>query len=410
LNDLLKRGLRNEDGNECNTRIDTQIVRHYRKAIWKEKSLILNEIVHTTGYNRSYVATLLRGYGKKILLHNDKKALLYQTQNNKCRGSGRPMMYPLPVRDALEWFRGIFGHKCGRLLVSLIHNNIESLRRWKQISDLREKGFQAIRTVSLSPVDRILRAPGQKLRIKGTYFTHSNTGLRTMIPIRTFSSWKEVSPGHFQINCVGHDGGVVSGQFCFTLTVVDVFSDWCERRGPLNRTHRWVIEALDLMRADSPVQFVKIYPNNGSDFINNALLKHCKKVILKITLSRPGKKNDNCYVGKKKIDVVRKIVWYAHYGTLGALWLLNELHRVQGLLQNHVSPFFKLVEKTRVGFRYIRKYDNPKTPAMRFLEDPRTDQGSKEKIREIQKGLHPVALVFEVVNLQERLLRYAGVL
>ena len=79
-------------------------------------------------------------------------------------------------------------------------------------------------------------------------------------------------------------------------------------------------------------------------------------------------------------------------------------------MQNYVYPVHKLVEKTRIGSRYIKKYDTPKTPAMRLLDDPKVTEGVKEDIRRIQKSLNPVALALEVSNLQAQLIKHAEIL
>ena len=277
-----------------------QVARRYQKAARKEKCLILSEFVSSSGYNRSYAATLLRGYGKKHLMHTDKGPLVYQTTKKRRKGGGRPPLYPQPIRDAIEWLWRIFGHKCGKLLVLIIRNNIENLKNEKPLSELNEKELKMIAEVSASTVDRLLKKPRKKLKIKGTSYTRSDTALINQIPIRTFGDWKNVPPGHFQIDCVGHDGGVVSGQCCFTLTAVDVFSGWCERRGLLNRAHKWVIEALDHMRTDCPLSFVEIHPDNGSEFINHALFKYCEKdENPRITRSRPGKKMTIAMLSRK---------------------------------------------------------------------------------------------------------------
>lgn len=387
-----------------------QVAQRYRGATRKEKSQILTEFVHATGYNRSYAATLLRGYGKKILVQRGKKSLLYRTSKKKRKGGGRPAVYTQPVRDVIEWLWMIFGRKCGKLLVPIIRNNLEWLRTEKPVSKLSDEECNALKKVSPSTVDRILTAPRKKLQLKGTSYTHPNTTLLNQIPIRTFGDWKNVPPGHFQLDCVGHDGGIVSGQCCFTLTAVDVFSGWCERRPLLNRAHRWVIEALDLMRTDCPIPFAEIHPDNGSEFINNALIKYCEDAPIGFSRSRPGKKNDNCYVEQKNFDAVRKLVGYARYTTPEALSLLSDLYRVQGVLQNYIYPVFKLVEKTRVGSKYIKKYDTPKTPAMRLLEDSRLDQSAKKVILNTMKNINPVKLALEVNNLQKKLLQHAEIL
>lgn len=387
-----------------------QVARRYRGASRKEKSQILTEFVHATGYNRSYAATLLRGYGKNILVRKDRQPLRYQASKKKRKGGGRPLVYTRPVREAIEWLWMIFGQKCGKLLVPIIRNTIDRLRTEKPVAKLRKDECTALKKVSPSTVDRILRDRRKKLKMKGTSYTRPNTALLSQIPIRTFGDWKNVLPGHFQLDCVGHDGGIVSGQCCFTLTAVDVFSGWCERQPLLNRAHRWVIEALDLMRIDCPIPFVEIHPDNGSEFINHALLTYCEDARLEFSRSRPGKKNDNCYVEQKNFDAVRKLVGYARYTTPEALSLLRELYRVQGVLQNYIYPVFKLVEKTRIGSRYIKKYDMPKTPAMRLLETPTISQSTKKMIQKIQENINPVALALEVNNLQKKLLQHAEIL
>jgi hypothetical protein len=387
-----------------------QVAGRYRGATRKEKSQILTEFAHATGYNRSYAATLLRGYGKKIHVQKGKKTLRYQTSKKKRKGGGRPVVYTQPVRDVIQWLWIIFGHKCGKLLVPIIRNNIDRLRTEKPVSELHEDECNALKKMSPSTVDRILKGKRKELKIKGTSYTRPNTALLSQIPIRTFGDWKNVPPGHFQLDCVGHDGGMVSGQCCFTLTAVDVFSGWCERQPLLNRAHRWVIEAIDLMRSNCPIPFVEIHPDNGSEFINYALIEYFKVPHLDFSRSRPGKKNDNCYVEQKNFDTVRKLVGYARYSTPEALSLLGELYQLQGVLQNYIYPVFKLVEKRRVGSRYIKKYDTPKTPAMRLLEDPRIDQSVKERIRKTQENINPVALALEVNNLQKKLLQHAEIL
>lgn len=387
-----------------------QVAQRYRRAVRKEKSQILTEFVHTTGYNRSYAATLLRGYGKKLLVQKGKKELLYKTSKKRRAGGGRPLMYTQAVRHTIQCLWMIFGYKCGKLLVPIIRNNIDHLRTEKPVSELNEDDYNALKTVSPATADRILKVNRRELKIKGTSYTRPNTGLLSQIPIRTFGDWKNVPPGHFQLDCVGHDGGMVSGQCCFTLTAVDVFSGWCERQPLLNRAHRWVIQALDQMRIDCPIPFVEIHPDNGSEFINHALIEYCKNPHIGFSRSRPGKKNDNCYVEQKNFDAVRKLVGYARYSTPEALSLLAEIYRVQGVLQNYIYPVFKLVEKTRVGSRYIKNYDAPKTPAMRLLEDPRTDQRCKEIIRKNLENINPIALAIEVSNLQKKLIQHAEIL
>ncbi|MDF1566858.1 MAG: hypothetical protein P1P77_02435, partial [Spirochaetaceae bacterium] len=112
--------------------------RRYRQASRKEKSVILTGFVRATGYNRSYAATLLRSYGKRIVTGTGKNMLIYQAGKKKRYGGGRPVVYSQAVRKAVTWLWSLFGHKCGKLLVPIIRSNIENLKKEKPVSDLDE--------------------------------------------------------------------------------------------------------------------------------------------------------------------------------------------------------------------------------------------------------------------------------
>lgn len=379
----------------------------YRKASRKEKSVILTHFVRITSYNRSYAATLLRWYGTRVRDDSPNQPKQYTTAKKRRKGGGRPPKYPLVIKETVEWLWGLFGHKCGKLLVPLIRENFKSLENRLPISKLSKEECRLLRQISPATVDRMLQGHPDKQQIKGTSYTRSNSSLISQIPIRTFGEWQNVLPGEFQLDCVGHDGGLVSGQCCFTLTATDVYSGWCERRALLNRAHKWVIEALKEMREECPLPFTQIHPDNGSEFINHALIAYCGNSHLDFTRGRPGKKNDNCYVEQKNFDAVRKLIGYARYTTPEALFLLNEIYRIQGLLQNYIYPTYKLVEKKRRGARCSKKYDQPKAPAVRLLESPAVGESIKAAIREQRERIDPVALALEVANLQKKLIKNA---
>jgi hypothetical protein len=43
-----------------------KLIKRYRKASKKERSLMLDEFVKTTGYNRAYASTILSGRQKRV--------------------------------------------------------------------------------------------------------------------------------------------------------------------------------------------------------------------------------------------------------------------------------------------------------------------------------------------------------
>ena len=52
------------------------------------------------------------------------------------------------------------------------------------------------------------------------------------------------------------------------------------------------------------------------------------------------------------------------------------------LFKNYFAPCFKLKEKIKVGSRYKRIYDGPKTPLERVLESDCIPEEEKQKLKE----------------------------
>jgi hypothetical protein len=52
------------------------------------------------------------------------------------------------------------------------------------------------------------------------------------------------------------------------------------------------------------------------------------------------------------------------------LKILNELYGYLRLYTNFFQPVMKLVEKTRVGSKVKKRYDQARTPYQRVLESP----------------------------------------
>jgi hypothetical protein len=52
------------------------------------------------------------------------------------------------------------------------------------------------------------------------------------------------------------------------------------------------------------------------------------------------------------------------------------------LFKNYFTPCFKLKEKLKVGSRYKRIYDEPKTPLERVLESDYIPEEEKQKLKE----------------------------
>jgi len=236
---------------------------------------------------------------------------------------------------------------------------------------------EKILKISASTIDRLLFKERAKLRLKGRARTKPGTLLKNQIPIRTFADWDENKPGFVEVDLVSHDGGNPRGDYVHTLDVTDVYTGWTDS-------------------------------DNGSEFINAHLLRFCKQEKITFTRTRPYRKNDNCFVEQKNYSIVRKAVGYYRYETKKELEILNELYKVLRLYTNFFQPVMKLVEKTRVGSKVIKRYDKSKTPYQRVLDSPYVPREDKERLRAEYDQLNPAELKRELTKLKNRLMMEAS--
>jgi hypothetical protein len=212
-------------------------------------------------------------------------------------------------------------------------------------------------------------------------------------------------PGFVEIDLVGHEGGNSAGEFCFTLDITDIATGWTETLSVKNKAQKWVFAAIKEATAWFPFPILGIDSDNGSGFINWELLRWCQQHQLTFTRSRSGNKNDGAHVEQKNWHIVRQIVGYHRYDTTGELDLLNQIWALQRLLTNDFAPQQKLVSKTHIRTKIIKKYDAPKTPFQRVLDDSDTVRKSvKTQLAHQNKPLNPAAIQRQIQALTEQLL------
>jgi hypothetical protein len=144
--------------------------------------------------------------------------------------------------------------------------------------------------------------------------------------------------------------------------------------------------------------------DNGSEFINDQLYRYCQSERITFTRGRPGKNNDGAHVEQKNGSIVRGAVGYRRYDTPEQLDQLNRLYAVMHLYVNFFLPVRKLKEKTRIGSKVERIYDDPQTPYARALASSQVPEEHKALLRETYDLLDLIDLHQQIVNLQKQLL------
>jgi hypothetical protein len=377
----------------------------YRKATKKEKGGMLDELIALTDYNRRYAIGLLSGHGRLIRVGRQVRLV----GDLRCSVQrSRPRIYDGVVLEWLKKIWAILDFICGKRLKAILPEVIEVLEKHHEIA-LNAATRQKLCSISAATIDRVLAPERRKFALRGRCGTKPGTLLKQQIPIRTFAEWNDTRPGFVEIDLVGHEGGDACGDFCQTLDVTDVASEWTETEAVINKAQVWVFEALKAIRARLPFPLLGIDSDNGSEFINNHLLRYCQQEKITFTRGRAWKKNDGCFVEQKNYSVVRRAVGYARYDSPRQLQLLNLLYGHLRLYTNYFQPVMKLVSKERIGAKVKKTYDRPQTPYRRLLSAPGITQQTRQRLQAEYATLNPAQLKREITRLQE-LLRKSAVL
>ena len=164
-----------------------------------------------------------------------------------------------------------------------------------------------------------------KYRLKGRVGTKPGSLLKSQIRVRTWAEWDDAWPGFVEVDLVWHDGGIRGRDLAFTLPVTEIASGWTENRSVRDKTGKCVLAALNDVARTMPFLIVGVDSDNGSEFINDHLLRGCQRREITFTRARPGNKNDGCHVEQKNWTVVRTVVGYYRDDTAAELLLLNEI-------------------------------------------------------------------------------------
>jgi hypothetical protein len=255
---------------------------------------------------------------------------------------------------------------------------------------------------SAATIDRVLAEPrrsgdGRRLPAR------AKPAVRAAIPIRTFADWNDPLPGFMEADLVSHGGENVAGSFAHTLVLTDIATGWTECVALAVREGSLIVEALTRLRTTMPFPLRGFDTDNGSEFINEAVLAFCKESGIEFTRSRPYRKNDQAWVEQKNGSIVRRLVGYRRLEGIGAAAALSRLYAASRPFVNFCQPSFKLAEKKRVGARVTKRYHVPETPCGRLLQSEAVPETTKERLRAIAATLDPLRLLDEIRTVQHEL-------
>lgn len=329
--------------------------KRYEKANRKEKTRLLNEMVAYTGMHRVSIKRLMKG-----------------NLTRRPRRRERGKTYGSEFDRALSQIWEATDYVCAERLTPNLVSLAEKLEKHRELH-LTPTLRKQLTQVSVATVRRHLpRMPQTHRRRKPQPPLNQ---YQKQIPTRMIPRDIE-TPGHFEMDLVHHCGSQATGEYVYTLQLIDVATGWSGRRAILGRSYIVVADALVTVLEHLPFDVHELHPDNGSEFLNHPLLTFLRKHYPKLALSRsrPSFPNDNRLVEQKNYTLVRQYLGDHRLDTVTQTRFLNTIYAKLDDLSNFIQPVLRQVDKqwipadaTRPGY-LKRIHDRPRSPWQRLLE------------------------------------------
>lgn len=311
---------------------------------------------------------------------------------------GRAVYYTPDVTAALKDIWDASNGLCGELLHPLISDYVTVFKRDNMWNNSDEATGKLLSISERTVKRRVIEFEQTKRKGQG-FSSTSPSNMKTIIPI-FMGPWKDMDPGHAQIDTVVHCGSILKGDMVYSLNSTDVATYWNLLGGQWNKGEQATIENRKNLRKRLPFKHVHDHSDTGGEFINWDTVKWNEPTKIRLTRSRPNKKNDNAYVEERNGHIIRKYVGYIRLDCIQAVEALNNLYVVLNTYTNHFISSRKTLDNVREGSRYKRTYEKALTPYQRVLAHKLIPENVKEKLRLEHAKLNPAVLLKEVGRLR----------
>lgn len=384
--------------------ITTKYARAYVKAGKKDRGLILDQVMAVTGWSRDNARRRLTEAAKRP-----------PGTGRSVAARPRKPRTPKYSYDALKVLRRVWaasGGQCGKYLVASMALQLDGLQRHGELTFGRDRYSPTVRqellAMSAATVDRYLKTAKAKDQISGMSTTKPSPLLRNSIKVRRAGDEVEAEPGFFEGDTVAHCGPTLKGEFTRTLNLTDVHIGWVFTRSVRNNAHANILAGLKAAPAEIPYGISGLDFDNGTEFLNEAVIGWAASTGIYFTRSRPYKKNDQATIESKNNHLVRKYAFYYRYDTAEERAVLNRLWKLVNDRLNYLTPTIKPIGyASSADGRRRRLYDRPQTPLERLLAAGVLSEAQQGDLLAYRDSLNPAEIGRRIADLQNRLLGLA---
>ena len=324
----------------------------YAKSRRRERSELLTEMGEVTGMHRK---SLLRLMHKPSLERAPKRPRLKRRR------------YGVEVEDVVRVVWESLDYICAERLTPALMHTAQQLAQWEEVT-LTPEVEEALGVISRATVQRLLKRFRQDTPKLPRRKPQVPNRLLREVPMGRLS-WATEAPGSFETDLVHHCGPVAAGEYVHTLQLVDIATGWSERVAVMGRTQEAMVKGFRRVQERLPFPITHLHPDNGSEFFNDHLIRYFGEEVtgMRLSRSRPYRKNDNRFVEQKNSTLVRAYVGYERLDTGAQCAALNTLYDQLWLYYNLFQPVLHMVSKEVVDGKLNRKWDKAQTPYNRLL-------------------------------------------
>jgi hypothetical protein len=363
-------------------------IRYWQAKSKSAKGVLLDEMAAVTQLHRKSLIRLIKGD-------------LARKPRRKQRGK----IYGAEIKDMVEVITRSLDYPCAeRLQPNLVWMG-KHLERHGEL-ELSTAVQDKLEQISVSTLKRLLPSSGRaaerlahrKGRSQGSY------AQRQAIPIRRIP-WDESMPGHVEMDLVHHCGSSPSGQYVHSLQVTDVATGWSECVAILGRSYLVIQDAFQRIENRLPFPILEVHPDNGSEFLNDPLVRFWREraTPLALSRSRPYVKNDNRFVEENNFSQVRAYLGYERLDTVAHTLLINQLYDQLWLYHNFFQPVMHLKEKHFEQGQCKRIYDPAVPPLDRLVQTNILPPPKQAYLLALRHATNPVQLRNQIHDLIDQI-------
>jgi hypothetical protein len=372
------------------------VQKRYRDADRSKKRQLLDEAEAVTGLHRK---SLIRRLNSPL--------------KRKRRERQRGRSYGLAVQRAIKVISESADHICAERLQPNLVWWAELLAEHGEL-ELSPKLLGQLARISVPTLRRIQQRLGQDRPRLPRKKPGARNPAAKKIPIGKIP-WDEQEPGHFEADLVHHCGADAGGHFVHSLQMIDVATGWSERVALLGRSYRVMEDGFHRILIRLPFRIQHVHSDNGSEFINDHLIRFWQKQGPTISLSRgrPYHKNDQRFVEQKNSSLIRAYLGHERFDTVVHTQYMNLLYNKMWLYYNFFQPVMRMTEKTvsidAQGRRRVRRrYGEAQTPFDRLCASKILTPSQKQALTALRKRTNPRQLIQEIHALIKQILELPG--